>query len=263
MALPVYVVDAFTQKAFKGNPAAVCPLEAWPSDHELQAIASEMALSETAFIVPRRRDYHIRWFTPTMEIDLCGHATLAAALVVFDELGAPKDQIVFHSQSGPLSVARENGRLVLDFPERIARPIASSGPVLAALGVAASEVLQARDTVVVVKSAEIVRTLQPNFEAIAALPTFAVAVTAPGTGHDSDVDYVLRFFSPGSGIPEDPVTGSAHCSLAPYWAKVLGKSTLRARQVSKRGGEIWLEHVHDRVRIAGHAVMTLRGSLLP
>jgi PhzF family phenazine biosynthesis protein len=268
MTHSVYVVDAFTDRPFAGNAAAVVPLDAWLPEDTMQAIAAELALSETAFIVPKRRDYQIRWFTPTVEVDLCGHATLAAAFIVFRELEPQRQDVTFDSRSGPLAVQRDGDKIVLDFPERVARPVEVSGAVIAALGVAdlgvaAAQVehLRARIEVIVLPTADAVRRLTPDFVALARASAIPVAVTAPGAA--GDADYVLRFFAPNQGILEDPVTGSSHCSLAPYWAKRLRKTTLVARQLSARGGFSWIEALPDRVLIAGHAVMTLRGEIYP
>jgi PhzF family phenazine biosynthesis protein len=258
MKLPVYQVDAFASAPFHGNPAAVCPLDRWLPDATMQAIAAEHNLSETAFYVPRGNEYELRWFTPAVEVDLCGHATLAAAFVIFDirreRSGA---SLTFHSKSGSLSVAKDDGRLALDFP---ARPPAACPPVpemREALGAKPECVLAARDYLCVFSSEEEVLALQPDMPRVAALDRFAVIATAPG----KDCDFVSRFFAPAKGVPEDPVTGSAHTTLIPYWAARLGKNRLFARQRSKRGGELWCELAGDRVKIAGHAVKYSEGTI--
>ena len=259
MKLPLYWIDAFTEHTFHGNPAAVVPLAAWPDAALLQQIAFENGLAETAFFVrtgPGR--FHLRWFTPTVEMDLCGHATLASAFVIFKHLGPAGDLITFDSRSGPLTVTRRPGNLLeLDFPSRPAQVCAPPAELVAALGAQPQHVAQARDTLCVFARAEDVLALRPDFAALAQLDSFAIIVTAPG----QDCDFVSRFFAPGAGVPEDPVTGSAHCTLIPYWAQRLGKTRLHARQVSARGGELWCELRGDRVGIAGRAVLYLRGEI--
>lgn len=268
MPLPIYQVDAFARRAFAGNPAAVCPLPAWLPAETMQQIAAENNLAETAFFVPlagEAADFHLRWFTPTFEIDLCGHATLATAHVLWNERGFAKNEIVFQSQSGPLRVRREaDGRLVLDFPSRPPRPLAPDEvpAVLAqALGPGAAvprAVLASRDLVVEFASAEEVLALQPDFAALVDLGYIGLIATAPGRG---EVDFVSRFFAPEVGVPEDPVTGSAHSTLIPFWAEKLGKTELFARQESARGGELWCRLRGDRVDIGGYAVTYLVGAL--
>ncbi|MBI2896879.1 MAG: PhzF family phenazine biosynthesis protein [Deltaproteobacteria bacterium] len=263
--VPCYQVDAFTKRPFAGNPAAVCPLEAWLPDELMQQIAAENALSETAFLVPRGGDWDIRWMTPEVEVELCGHATLASALVVMTELdpGRARTEVVFHSRSGPLGVTRRNDLYTLDLPARPAARADAPPGLAEALGASGLEVARARDLVVVLPSSDAVRALAPDFGALARLPgLFAVCATAPGTGGDSDVDFVSRFFAPAEGIPEDPVTGSAHCTLTPFWASRLGKDRMRARQVSRRGGEIDCMLLGERVRLGGEAVLVKTGTLL-
>lgn len=259
MGLPFYWIDAFTDRVFAGNPAGVVPLTEWPPDALLQSIAFENGLAETAYFVRTGEDrYDLRWFTPALEVDLCGHATLAAAFVIFTQLGAASDILAFATRSGPLQVTRlADGRLELDFPSRPAQPVSPAPELVRALGAPPDFVAQARDTLCVFARAEDVLALRPDFRALAALDTFAVIATAPGR----DCDFVSRFFAPRAGIDEDPVTGSAHCTLAPYWAKRLGKTQLHARQVSTRGGELWCELAGDRVKIAGHAALYLQGSI--
>ena len=261
--IPCYQVDAFTTQAFSGNPAAVCPLDAWLPAETLQKIAAENAVSETAFLVPRGVDWEIRWFTPEVEVDLCGHATLATAFVLMTELEPGRTETRFHSQAGPLAVTRAGDAYTLDFPAR--PPVRAEAPagLLETLGAHPIEVARARDLVIVLRDAAMVRELKPDFLALARLPdVFAVCCTAPGTGRDADVDFVSRFFAPAEGVPEDPVTGSSHCTLAPFWANRLGKDRLRARQVSRRGGEIDCVLAGDRVLLGGRAVLVKTGTLL-
>jgi len=257
--LPFYWVDAFASKVFTGNPAGVVPLETWPDDALMQRIAFENGLAETAFFVrTAAARYGLRWFTPTLEVDLCGHATLASAHILFNELGLAGDTVTFDSRSGPLTVMRRaNGLLELDFPSRPAQPCATSAALVQALGAQPEQVAQARDTLCVFPNAEAVLALRPDFPALARLDTFGFIATAPG----GDCDFVSRFFVPRAGVNEDPVTGSAHSTLTPYWAGRLGKTKLHARQVSARGGELWCELAGDRVKIGGHAVLYLRGEI--
>ncbi len=255
MILPIYHVDAFTDRVFGGNPAAVCPLEEWIEDTRLQAIAAENNLPETAFFVRRGDRYELRWMTPKVEVDLCGHATLASAFVIFEYLEPRRQSISFETKSGELTVRRNGDHLTLDFPSRMPRQC-DPLPVLAeALGAEPAEIWAARDYMAVFRSEEEVRLLKPDMALIATLDRFAVIATAPG----QQVDFVSRFFAPAQGIPEDPVTGSAHCTLIPYWARRLGKATLRARQISERGGELFCEDLGDRVLIAGRAALFLEG----
>lgn len=249
MKLPIYQVDAFSSRVFAGNPAAVCPLDKWLDDSVLQAIAAENNLAETAFYVSEGSHYGLRWFTPKVEVDLCGHATLASAYVI----GRPK--VRFTTKSGELTVTRSGDLFTLDFPSRPPEPQPANPALIAALGGNPTEVLAARDYLVVYESEAEVRALRPNMEALCGIDRFAVIVTAPG----SNSDFVSRFFAPGKGVPEDPVTGSAHCTLTPYWAGRLGKSSLHAFQVSERGGELWLEDNGERVTIAGHGALYLEG----
>jgi len=258
MKLPLYWVDAFTAKVFHGNPAAVVALEQWLSDQTMQRIAFENGLAETAFYVRTGPDrFHLRWFTPAVEVDLCGHATLAAAFTLFTQLSQPGERVTFDSRSGPLVVTRSGDLLELDFPSRPAQPAAVSADLVRALGAQPEYVASSRDTLCVFAREEDVLALRPDFAAITQLKTFAIIATAPGR----DCDFVSRFFAPGAGVHEDPVTGSAHCTLVPYWAGRLGKTCLRARQVSARGGELFCELRGDRVGIAGRAVLYLRGEI--
>lgn len=256
MEIRLFQVDAFTDRPFRGNPAAICPLEEWLDDDLLQAMATENQLSETAFFVPVETGYHLRWFTPVAEVDLCGHATLAAAWTLFHRLGHETDSVRFETASGTLTVEREAESLVMDFPSRPARRVTAPDSLLGGLGGAPEEVLAARrDYLIVYRSEREIVELEPNFEALARLALPGVIITAPG----QEVDFVSRFFAPALGVPEDPVTGSAHCTLAPYWARRLGKMSLRARQLSARGGEIHCELRDDRVRIGGRCAPYLEG----
>jgi predicted PhzF superfamily epimerase YddE/YHI9 len=257
MKLPLYQVDAFTSRLFGGNPAAVVPLEDWLPDPVLAAIAAENNLAETAFVIPRTDVTPLRWFTPAVEIDLCGHATLATAHVLFKHHFPSLERLTFSSRSGELAVTRSGELLSLDFPSRPGRPIAVTDGLISALGAAPKEAFQARDLLAVFDREADVRHLRPDLQRIGALDAFAVIVSAPG----DEVDFVSRFFAPKAGIPEDPVTGSAHCTLVPYWAARLGKSRLNARQLSARGGELFCTLQGDRVLIAGHAVEYLCGEI--
>lgn len=255
MQLPIYQVDAFTSKVFGGNPAAVCPLDEWLPDDVLQNIALENNLSETAYLVPEGDGYRIRWFTPTIEVDLCGHATLASAHVLFEELGFDRDVLKLHSRSGELRVTRDEGRLALDFPAARSEVMKPAEGLLAALGGPAPVEVLGPKVLVVYEDEAAVRAVAPDFRALVKISN--VIATAPGT----DVDFVSRYFAPQSGIDEDPVTGSAHCTSVPYWAERLGKSRLHARQISQRQGEVFCEDRGDRVSIAGNAVLYLRGTI--
>ena len=258
MRLPIYQVDAFADAVFGGNPAAVVPLEAWLPDATLLAIAAENNLAETAFFIRDGDGYELRWFTPALEVDLCGHATLAAAFVLSTILEPGRERMVFSTRkAGDLTVTRRGDLYVLDFPSRPPAPRDPDPELLAALGGPPPvAVLAARDALVVYEDAATVKALKPDLGRIARLDHFAVCVTAPGEG---GVDFVSRFFAPAGGVPEDPVTGSAHCTLIPYWAERLGKTVLSARQVSARGGNLACELVGDRVKIGGKAVLYLEG----
>jgi predicted PhzF superfamily epimerase YddE/YHI9 len=258
--LSVYFVDAFvTGRPFTGNPAAVCPLDAWLADEIMQSIAAENNLSETAFFVPAGEGYDLRWFTPTTEVDLCGHATLASASVVFRFLAPQRQDVRFQTrEAGVLTVARDGDLLAMDFPSRPPAPCAAAPGFAAALGRAPGTLLAARDYLAVYDTADEVAALEPDFAAVAALDRFAVIATAPG---GNGVDFVSRFFAPAKGVPEDPVTGSAHCTLIPYWAERLGKTRLEARQISRRGGALSCTLDGDRVTIAGRAALYLTGTI--
>ncbi|MBV9825700.1 MAG: PhzF family phenazine biosynthesis protein [Alphaproteobacteria bacterium] len=257
--IPLYQVDAFSAGPFSGNPAAVCPLAAWLPDATMQSIAAANNLAETAFFVAEGEGYRLRWFTPTTEVDLCGHATLASAYVVFAFLAPWRRQVTFQTQqAGPLTVSRAGKQLAMDFPARPPAPCAMSEALAAALGRPPAALLAARDYLAVYDSAAEVAALRPDFAAVAALDKFAVIVTAPGR---DGIDFVSRFFAPARGIDEDPVTGSAHCTLIPYWAERLGKDRLEARQISRRGGTLSCERRGDRVTIAGRATLYLEGRI--
>lgn len=257
MNLQIFQVDAFTNVPFHGNPAAVVPLEKWLPDETMQAIALENNLSETAFFVREGDGYGLRWFTPTFEIDLCGHATLASSYVLYDQLGATESVLRFQSKSGLLTVERRGDKLVLDFPSRPAKPSDAPDGLFEALGRKPLEVFRSRDYMLVYESEDDIRSIAPDFSALARVKTHAVIVTAPG----KTSDFVSRFFAPEAGINEDPVTGSAHCNLIPYWAERLGKTELFARQLSARGGELFCELAGDRVKIGGNATLYLKGDI--
>lgn len=264
MKFPFYWVDAFSERPFQGNPAGVVPLAAWPEAALMQKIAFENGLAETAFFVRTGADrFHLRWFTPELEIDLCGHATVASAVVAFDHLGQTGDRIVFDSQSGPLTVTRRtDGRLELDFPARPPAPLSDAGlpPTLlpGLRGPKPAWIGKARDYFCVYANAAEVLALKPDMTLLNQINVIGIIATAPG---DSGVDFVSRFFMPNCVVPEDPVTGSSHCTLVPYWAARLGKNSLQARQVSPRGGDLACTQAGDRVRIAGHAVLYLQGEI--
>jgi PhzF family phenazine biosynthesis protein len=258
MQSALYHVDAFASKPFEGNPAAVCPLNGWLDDGWLQQVAAENNLSETAFFVPASGHYELRWFTPRSEAKLCGHATLAAAFVVLNILTPQEDSVRFETRrSGALTVSRRGDLFSMDFPTLA--PWACASPpsaLIEGLGKAPDEVVQIEDDFFAVyESQEEVQRIRPDFRLLETLHPAGVAITAPG----ENSDFVSRFFAPSYGIPEDPVTGSIHCSLAPYWAARLGKSRLHARQISERGGELWCEVQGERINLQGNAVLTLQG----
>ncbi len=258
MKQPLFQVDAFTGSVFSGNPAAVCPLEQWLDDSLMQNIAAENNLSETAFFVQRGEQYDLRWFTPTTEIELCGHATLASGFVVMTILDPSADETVFSSMSGRLTVRRSKDLFVMDFPSQ--PPVSCDVPEGLEEGLRARprQVLRSQDYVALFDHEDEVRALAPDFEVLRRLDRRGVIVTAPG----KDVDFVSRFFAPGVGINEDPVTGSAHCALTPYWTKRLHKTKLHALQVSQRGGELFCEQQDDRVLISGRCALYMRGDIL-
>lgn len=261
MRLPLYQVDAFTDVPFRGNPAAVVVLDNWLQDSVLQAIAAENNLSETAFVIPGPDAAKLRWFTPAVEVDLCGHATLATAHILFRDLPRSCNALAFDTKSGRLDVSRDGDWLTLDFPARPAAPTTFTEQLVRALNVAPCEVLlvaSSKRLVAVLQFEEQVRGLKPDMAGIAALDEGGVYVTAAG----SDVDFVSRVFLPKRGVPEDPVTGVAHCTLVPYWAARFGKTRLTATQVSARGGDLVCELRGDRVAISGKAVDYLRGEIV-
>ena len=258
LRIPFYQVDAFTSRLFEGNPAGVCLLENWLSPEVMQAVAAENNLSETAFLVKEGGGWGLRWFTPEVEVDLCGHATLASGFVLLKVLGVAAGTVRFSTQSGPLAVNEEGDLLSMDFPSRPGEPCQAPPSLPEGLGIAAAEVRRSRDYLVVVESEEQVRALRPDMGRLAGLDALGVIVTAPGR----TCDFVSRFFAPGAGVPEDPVTGSAHCTLVPYWSHRLGKKRLHALQVSARGGELFCEDRGDRVSIAGTAALYLQGHIL-
>jgi len=249
MKLQLFQVDAFAEQVFQGNPAAVCPLDAWPASWLLQAIAEENNLSETAFFVPDGDGFALRWFTPVEEVDLCGHATLASAHVLFEHLGYEKPAVRFRTRSGELVVTRSARGLRMDFPAISPRVCDIPPLLLSGLGKPPQEVLAASDYIAVYTSEDDVRSLQPDFMQLQALDLRGVVATAPG----QETDFVSRCFYPKLRVNEDPVTGSAHCQLAPYWSRRLGRQELHARQLSKRGGAVVCEVVHERVFLSGRA----------
>lgn len=255
----IFQIDAFTHRRFAGNPAAVVLLDSFLPDELLLAIAAENNLAETAFLVPDGGEYRLRWFTPVVEVPLCGHATLASAAVVLERLEPERKRVVFHSRSGALTVDRTETGYVMDFPARPSAPVPAPPGLAAALGVAPLAVLgNAFNYMAVLPSAEAVRGLAPDMTALAGLDRPGVIVTAPG---DGGYDIVSRYFAPAKGIPEDPVTGAAHCMLAPYWADRLGKAEIRAYQASRRGGEVLCRLAGDRVELAGACVFYLEGEV--
>jgi len=254
MRLPIHQLDAFADAVFQGNPAAVCPLEEWLPETVMQSIAAENNLAETAFYVPAGDDFDLRWFTPTKEVDLCGHATLAAGHVVF--LDRPELKLVtFDSKSGPLRVRRDGELLTLDFPAKPPKPSEDTDALGDALGVFPVASFRALDFLAVFESEEEVASLEPDFQKLSNLELRGVIATAPG----EEVDFVSRFFAPKYGIDEDPVTGSAHCTLAPYWGGLLGKSELIGRQISPRGGTVLCRVDGERVFLSGKVIQYLEG----
>ncbi len=256
MIIPFYQVDAFTDRVFSGNPAAVCPLTEWLPDEVLLQIAAENNLSETAFFVKEDEGYHIRWFTPRMEVDLCGHATLASAHVIFNFLDYRERTISFSSASGALSVFRKADLIYLNFPSRPPVEITSPAALIEGLGKKPLAVFKSRDYYAVYQTEAEIRQIQPNLDAFMELDALGVCITAPG----NDCDFVSRFFAPRAGVDEDPVTGSAHSSLIPYWSHRLKKEKLHARQLSQRGGELFCEDRGERVLIGGKAITVIQGN---
>ena len=258
MTIPYYEVLAFTDRVFAGNPAGICVLKEWLPDALLQKIAAENNLAETAYLIDRGAYYDIRWMTPTVEMDLCGHATLGSAHVLFQHLGLSGDSITFQSRSaGELKVERNGERLVLDFPSRPAAPCEVPSKLAEGLGAKPGEVFKGRDYLAVFQSEADVAAISPDFDILNELEANGVVVTAPG----DNCDFVSRYFAPRVGVPEDPVTGSVHCALIPYWSKRLGKTKLHARQLSQRGGELFCEDRGERVGIGGTAVTYVEGTV--
>ena len=260
-----HVIDVFTDKIFGGNPAGVCMLDKWLPDNILQSIAAENNLSETAFVVKQDGYYDLRWFTPAIEVDLCGHATIASAFVLFEEAEQFANEIKFKTASGIMTVSKENGLLYLDFPSRPVIACPAYQTFEKAFGINLAAIYKAVDFLVLVDSEEILLSICPDFTALKKIKdeagiendSFGIIVTAKG----NNCDFVSRFFAPNAGIDEDPVTGRAHCSLIPFWSAKLGKSNLTARQLSKRGGVLYCEDCGERVKIGGRAVRYLRGEI--
>lgn len=258
MKIPIYQIDAFTDERFRGNPAAVCLLEGWLPDKTLQNIAAENNLAETAFVVDKNNNFELRWFTPAVEVDLCGHATLATAYAFKEHLDYKGDEIRFKTKSGILTVLYGGDMMSMIFPRRPAAPYSGQGELAAALRADPSEVLKSRDIMAVFDNEEAVRSLEPDFEKIGKLDCLGVIATAPG----KSADFVSRFFAPQAGINEDPVTGSAHTTLIPYWSERLRKKQLAALQISRRGGKLFCEDMGDKVKISGKAVTYLTGTIV-
>jgi PhzF family phenazine biosynthesis protein len=259
MITPIFQIDAFTTRRFAGNPAAVMPMKAFPPDSVMQSVAMENNLAETAFIVPANGDYRLRWFTPTVEVPLCGHATLASAAVVMERLEPARKAVVFHTASGALTVRRTENRYVMDFPAHRIEAIAQPIGLAEAIGVNVDDVVSyAGNYLALLSTADSVRTLIPDFAKVEALSCTGVVVTAPG---DGGYDFVSRYFAPAKGIPEDPVTGGAHCALVPFWAQKLALTEFRAFQASKRGGEIICRLLGERVELEGAVVFYLEGEV--
>ncbi len=256
MKLPMYQVDAFTDNLFSGNPAAVCPLEKWLTDDEMQNIAKENNLSETAFFVKvNSGNFHLRWFTPEFEIDLCGHATLASAHVLFHHMKFPHEEIVFKTQSGLLKVKREGEFLKMDFPSWMPKQIEAPKELILGLGADPVDAWKSRDMMAVFENEEAITNLTPDFHILSMLDVVGVIATSKG----NKVDFVSRFFAPRAGVNEDPVTGSAHSTLVPYWSEKLGKTAFHAQQLSERGGNLYCELKDGRVFIKGKAVTFMEG----
>jgi PhzF family phenazine biosynthesis protein len=256
----IYQVDAFTDHVFGGNPAAVIPLESWPDDALMQRIAMENNLSETVFFVRTNDGYHIRWFTPAFEIDLCGHATLASAYVIKNYIDPSVEAIRFSTQQvGELRAICKDGMYTLDFPARMPVACSEREAVLNSLGITdAMEVLKSRDYFVVLRDEEAVKNIKPDFALVEQLDSVGVIVTAKG----ASAEVVSRCFYPGAGIPEDPVTGSAHCNIVPYWCDKLSKTNLFCKQLSTRGGDLWCELVNGRVLMSGHCTEFMQGRIV-
>lgn len=258
MKIPIYQVDAFTDHVFGGNPAAVCPLKNWLTDEEMQLIAKENNLSETAFFVKKGHGFELRWFTPAAEVDLCGHATLATAHTLFEELGYDGEEIYFESRSGRLTVSKEGDRLLMDFPSDKMNQIEAPAVLFKALGIPpTNQVYKSDDYMIILDSEEEVANVQPDFKILKEVEARGIIVTAAG----KEVDFVSRFFAPLHNIDEDPVTGSAHTKLTPYWAMRFGKTEMEAHQISERGGVLTVRDKQSRVEILGKAVTYLKGEI--
>jgi PhzF family phenazine biosynthesis protein len=257
MKLDIYQIDAFASTPFTGNPAAIVPLDKWLPDDVMLDIAMENNLAETAYFVSNGDGYDLRWFTPSVEMDLCGHATLASAFLIFEHLGTDQTTLRFQTRSGELTVEKKDGKYVLDFPSRPGVAVEAPAGLIEAIGATPKEIYKSRDYMLVYESEADVLAIKPDFYSLMKTEAAAVIVTAPGDRSD----FVSRFFAPELGVPEDPVTGSAHCTLIPYWAGRLGKNELFARQVSQRGGEIYCQLIGDRVKMAGDAVLYLKGEI--
>ena len=259
MKLLIYQIDAFTDKLFSGNPAAVIPLDAWIDDKLMQQIAEENNLAETVFFVPKSDGFHIRWFTPELEIDLCGHATLAAAFVLFEILGYQKNTITFYSQGGLLNVTRDGAYIVLDFPSwKPERLTDYPEELIKGLGITGHlGVYKNRDYIIELETEKDVIAIRPDFNLLNKIDVIGIIVTAPGI----NCDFVSRFFAPNCGVPEDPVTGSAHSQLIPFWSEKLNKHELHALQLSKRGGALWCEQKGDRVIMKGKGIFYMKGEI--
>jgi len=257
MEISIYQIDAFASKLFEGNPAAVCPLDKWLPDKVMQSIAAENNLSETAFFTPRGDGFHIRWFTPVSEVDLCGHATLAAAYVLFKILGYKKDRIEFNSKSGILAVTKDDGWLTMDFPAQPPVSCAIPKEIVTAFHIPPIECLRSEDYIAVFEREIDIELANPDLELLKKLDLRGVIITAKSTRYD----FVARFFAPKYGIPEDPVTGSAYTQLTPYWAAKIGLKKFSVKQMSSRGGELTCEIVDDRVFISGKAIKFLEGRI--
>lgn len=257
MKIPMYQVDAFTEEIFRGNPAAICILKEWLDEKLMQNIAMENNLSETAFCIVKEDLWELRWFTPEEEIDLCGHATLATAYVIFEILNYPGSTVKFTTKSGILTVEKQGDIITMEFPSREGTKVEITDQLIKGLGKEPKEAYESRDLMVVYENEQEIRELNPNMEELKLVDAFGIIVTAKGESSD----FVSRYFAPSCGVPEDPVTGSAHCTLIPYWSKVLGKKKMIAHQLSQRGGRLECEHVGDKVKISGKAKLFFKGEI--
>lgn len=257
MKIPMYQVDAFTEEIFRGNPAAICILKEWLDEKLMQNIAMENNLSETAFCIVKEDLCELRWFTPEEEIDLCGHATLATAYVIFEILNYPGSTVKFTTKSGILTVEKQGDIMTMEFPSREGTKVEITEQLIKSLGKEPKAAYKSRDLMVVYENEQEIRGLNPNMEKLKLVDAFGIIVTAKGESSD----FVSRYFAPSCGVPEDPVTGSAHCTLIPYWSKILGKNKMIAHQLSKRGGVLQCEHVGDKVKISGKAKLFFKGEI--